>query len=171
MPVTASGEAKASFYIVGPKNSKDALNKWSKSFDKRPHRRRTRAVQSYSPGCANVPTRVHNPNGISIGSAVLAGFTIRYSSVRKFITRTCSQALCMNRKRDHSRQTRRTMHATPSVTIGRIHVRSTAMRPKMDGQSACHPLYVAALSPHHLYLAHGARSMHVSHTNNTGNCW
>jgi len=46
----------------------------------RPHRRRTRTVQSYLPGCANVPPcntcflcpcpAVHNPNSISIGSAV-----------------------------------------------------------------------------------------------------
>ena len=54
------------------------------------------------------PTRVQNPNGISIGSAVFAGLT----SVR-------------------DRQTDRpTDHATRSVTIGRIYVRSTAMRPK-----------------------------------------
>ena len=29
-------------------------DKWSKEFDIRPHRRRVRMVQSYSPGCANV---------------------------------------------------------------------------------------------------------------------
>ena len=54
---------------------------------KRPHRRCTLhcAVQSYSPCCATCtpsntcflwPIRVHNPNGISIGSAVFAGLTI-----------------------------------------------------------------------------------------------
>jgi len=53
------------------------------------------------------PIRVLNPNGISIGSAVLAGLTT--------VT---------------DRQTDRpTDHATRSVRIGRIYVRSTAMRP------------------------------------------
>ena len=58
------------------------------------------------------PTGVHNPKGISIGSAVFAGTTA--------VT---------------DRQTDRpTDHATWSVTIGRIYVRSTvvglrAMRP------------------------------------------
>jgi len=46
---------------------------------KRPHRRRTRTVQSYSPGGVNVhpcntsfpvPIRVHNPNGILIGTDI-----------------------------------------------------------------------------------------------------
>jgi len=46
---------------------------------KRPHRRRTRTVQSYSPCGVNVhpcntsfsvPIRVHNPNGILIGTAI-----------------------------------------------------------------------------------------------------
>jgi len=49
------------------------------------------------------PTRVRNPNGISIGSAVFAGLT--------------------------SVTDRPTDHATRSITIGRIYVRSTAMRP------------------------------------------
>ena len=50
------------------------------------------------------PTRVHNPNGISIGSAVFAGLT----SVTD---------------RPTDRQTDRpTDHATRSVTIGRIYV-------------------------------------------------
>jgi len=48
---------------------------------KRPCRRRTWMVQWYSPGCASVyppntcllnPTRVHNPNCISIGSVIFA---------------------------------------------------------------------------------------------------
>jgi len=47
------------------------------------------------------PTRVHMPNGILIGSAVFAGLTIV----------TC---------RPTDRPT--TDHATPSVTVGRIHV-------------------------------------------------
>jgi len=49
------------------------------------------------------PTRVLNSNGISIGAVVLAGLT--------------------------SVTDRPTDHATQSVTIGRIYVRSTAMRP------------------------------------------
>jgi len=53
--------------------------------------------------CFLGPTRVHNPNGISIGSAVFAGLAI---------------------VRD-----RQTDHATPSVTMGRIR---TVMRPKND---------------------------------------
>ena len=53
------------------------------------------------------PTRVLNPNGSSIVAAVFAGLT----GVA-------------------GRQTDRpTDHATRSVTIGRIYVRSTAMRP------------------------------------------
>jgi len=54
--------------------------------------------------CFFGPTRVQNPNGIMIGSAVFAGLT--------------------------SVADRPTDHATRSVTIGRIYVRSTAMRPK-----------------------------------------
>jgi len=49
------------------------------------------------------PTRFHNPNGISIGSAVLQGSLVWQTD-------------------------RQTDHATRSVTIGRIYVRSTAMR-------------------------------------------
>ena len=59
-------------------------NRWSKYFDNRPHHRRTWTVQWYSPGGASVqcalhlppntcflgPTWVHNPNSISIGSAI-----------------------------------------------------------------------------------------------------
>ena len=55
--------------------------------------------------CLLRPALVHNPNGISIGSAVFAGLT------------TVTD--------------RQTDHATRSVTTGRIYVRSTAMRPKM----------------------------------------
>jgi len=72
---------------------------------KRPHRRRSWTVHTYLPRGANVPsntcflvpTRVHIPNGISIGSAVSTGLTIVTD--------------------------RPTDHATPSVTIGRIYVR------------------------------------------------
>jgi len=98
--------------------SRGELTKWAvivtsneSNLTKRPHRRRTWTVQSYSLGGANVhpiytpsntcflkPTRVHIPNGISIGSAALQGF--------------------------RSWQTdRQTDHAT--VTIGRIYTRST----------------------------------------------
>ena len=52
------------------------------------------------------PTRVHNAHGISIGSAICAGLTM-----------TDRQA------------GRQTDHITRSVTIGRIYVSSTAMRP------------------------------------------
>ena len=72
-------------------------NKWSKRFDIRPPRCRRPTVQSYSPGCANVPShmrtlarvarrirlnlcylrpnRDYNPNGKSIGSASFAKLT------------------------------------------------------------------------------------------------
>jgi len=54
------------------------------------------------------PPRVHNANGKSIRSAVFC------------------------RAHDRDRPTdRQTDHATPSVTIGRIYVRSTAMRPNL----------------------------------------
>jgi len=36
------------------KPEKISKDKWSKQFDTRPHRRPTRTVRSYSPGCANV---------------------------------------------------------------------------------------------------------------------
>jgi len=78
---------------------------------KRPHDRRTWTVQTYSPDGANVQRHlimsfghslVHNPKGVSIGSAVFAVI---------------------------SNRDRQTDHATPSVAIGRIYVHSTAMRP------------------------------------------
>jgi len=50
------------------------------------------------------PTQVLNPNGVSIGSAIFAGLT--------------------------GVTDRPTDHATPSVTTGRIDVRSIAMQPK-----------------------------------------
>jgi len=57
------------------------------------------------------PTKVLNPKGSSIGAAVFAGLT----SVTD---------------RQTDRQTDRpTDHATRSVRIGRIYVRSTAMQP------------------------------------------
>jgi len=53
------------------------------------------------------PTRVHTPNGILIGSAIFAGLTSATD-----------------------RQTGQlTDHATQSVTVGRMYLRSTAMRP------------------------------------------
>jgi len=55
------------------------------------------------------PTRVLKPNGISISSAVFAGLT--------------------------SVTDRQTDHATRSVTIGCIYIRSTAMRPNNDSLS------------------------------------
>ena len=97
----------------------------------RSHRRRTRTVLSYSPGCASVhpnlihaslevgPTRVHNPNGISIGSAVFAGFTI-----------------VADRPTD-----RQTGHATPSVTVGRIYVRIRC------GLKKCRRTWQASVTP------------------------
>ena len=51
-------------------------------------------------------TRVLNPNGISIGSAVFAGLTCVID--------------------------RLTNHASRSVTIGCIYIRSTAMQPNDD---------------------------------------
>jgi len=55
------------------------------------------------------PTRVLNPNGTSIGAAVFAGLT---SVTDRQDRQTDSQ----------------TDHATRSVTIARIYVRSSAMR-------------------------------------------
>jgi len=79
----------------------DKLTSGQSNLAKRPHRRRTWMVQ-YSPGGTNVHTRflgltpVHNPGGISIGSAVFAGLTI-----------------VADRQTDRPRY-------TPSVTIGCI---------------------------------------------------
>ena len=52
------------------------------------------------------PTRVHKPKDISIGSAVFAGLTIVTD--------------------------RQTDHVPPSVTIGHIYLRTTAMLPKNE---------------------------------------
>jgi len=58
------------------------------------------------------PTRILNPNGISIGAAVFAGLT----SVA-------------DRPTD-----RPTDHATQSITIGRIYISSTVMRPNNNNK-------------------------------------
>ena len=58
-------------------------------------------------------TRVNNAKGISIGSAVFTGLTIATD--------------------------RETDHATPSVTIGRIYISSTAMRPN-NSNYKCGPM-------------------------------
>jgi len=85
---------------------------------------------SFLPKIASLPTRVHNPNSILIGSAVVAGLMTA---------------------------TDKTDHATRSVKVGRIYVRSTAMQKKIitrmwanaqpDGRPAEHrwrPLFNAA---------------------------
>ena len=116
-------------------NSSD--KKWWKSFDKRPHRRRTRTVfpilyngpplppqNCLSRGGSGRPSKtcflglsqVHDPNGTSISSAVSAGLT----SVT-------------DRPTDIQ-----TDHATPSVTTGHIYVRSTAMRPNNNNNTCTH---------------------------------
>jgi len=63
--------------------------------------------------CFLGPTRVHNPNGISICSAVFAGLT--------GVTERSTD--------------RPTDHATRSVTIGRICLRSTALRPNNNSNT------------------------------------
>jgi len=110
--------------------------------------------------CFLRPTCVHNPTGKSIGSAVFAQFTaegpILYKNCTKIAnshwgsgphltpdflgpseptTQTASRSLQPFLQGSLVRQTdrltdRQTDHATRSVTIGRIYVRSTAMRPK-----------------------------------------
>jgi len=74
---------------------------------KKPHRRRTRTVQPmWTPSNTRFlwSTRVHNPNGISIGSVLFAGLAI--------VT-----------ERQTDRQT------DQQTTLPRIYVRRTAMRP------------------------------------------
>jgi len=66
----------------------------------------------FGPHLIRGPTRVHNPNDISIGSEVFAGLTT-----------------VTDRPTDRHMQS--LDHAPPSVTVCRIYVRSTAMRPKM----------------------------------------
>ena len=65
------------------KEIQDAIS-YQSNVTKRPHHRRTRTVQSHSPGGANVhpsntcfygPTQVHISNEISIGSAIFAQLT------------------------------------------------------------------------------------------------
>jgi len=124
-----------------------------------------------------VPTRVHIPNGISIGSAVFAGLTVVTDSI--YVVLRCSLIIITSGQsnfdkatsppqwdgsvvfarcsqcqhmlpwahlspypkwhldrfssfcRDHDRDREtggQTDHATPSVTVGLIYVRSTAMR-------------------------------------------
>jgi len=84
------------------------------------------------------PTRVLNPNGISIGSAVFC--TVHgTASVYFTMARPCSPKNCPSRggSGPHLRHGSlayycerpiQTDHANRSVTVGRIHVRSTAMR-------------------------------------------
>jgi len=45
-------------------------NKWSKKFDIRPHRRRTRAIQSYSPGGANVHPIYRKPKMVAMAMSL-----------------------------------------------------------------------------------------------------
>jgi len=56
------------------------INKWSKNFDERPHRRGIFHCENliwYSTASWFLgPTRVKMPNGITIGSAALAGLTV-----------------------------------------------------------------------------------------------
>jgi len=74
---------------LSPQNSNDQcqnLTSCQNNLTKRLHRHCTWTVQSYSPGGANVnpylthasldPPRIHNPNGISTGSAAFAWLTI-----------------------------------------------------------------------------------------------
>ena len=70
------------------------------------------------------PTRVHNPNGILIGSAVFAGLT--------------------------SMTHRPTDHTMRSVTIRIIYVRSTAMRPNnnLSQSQKNQPMYTCNLLSH-----------------------
>jgi len=84
---------------------------------KRSHRRRTWTVQSYSPGGANVHPYV-----------VILPWTYPSPQPKRHLDRFSG----FSRVHDRDRQTdRQTSHVTPSVTIGRIYVRSTAMRPKI----------------------------------------
>jgi len=64
-------------------------------------------------------TEVHNSNDISISSAIFAGLTI-----------------VTDRPTDGT-----TDHATPSVTIGRIYVHSTAMQPTNNNDLVCSAQY------------------------------
>ena len=98
------------------------------------------------------PTRVHNQNSISIGSAVFVQFTAEsrlrlvfhlklpllvWVSEVQSNTWILGRTQVLNPKRHHycDRQTDRpTDHATRSVTIGSIYVRSTAMRPKTNNR-------------------------------------
>ena len=66
-------------------------------------------------------TQVHNPNSISIGSAVLHGLKILTD--------------------------RQTDHATPSITIGCIYIHSTAMRPN-NTTSLTTPLKTSYIKGH-----------------------
>jgi len=86
---------------------------------KRPHCRRTWTVQSYSPGCANVHLHVTHAY---LGSP---------ESTTKTASRSVQPFLQGSRLWQTNRQTDRPTdrHATWSVTVGRIYVRSTAMRP------------------------------------------
>jgi len=132
---------------------------------KRPYRRRTWTVQWYSPGGTSVhpsntcflgPTRVNNPNGISIRPATLAQLNVVSSGILGHVLslkiapwyggsgphliRGSWTFPSPQPKRHVDRfsrfaglttvTNRPTDHATRSVTIGRIYVRSTAMWPK-----------------------------------------
>ena len=77
------------------------------------------------------PTQVLNSNGISIGSAIFAGLT--------------------------SVTDRLTDHATQSVKIGHIYIRSTAVRPDNNNNvysAVIMTIAIARVHPVHLVNAH-----------------
>jgi len=93
-------------------------NKWSKQFHVRLHRRRTWTVQSYSPGFATA----HN-------HLIMSPWAHPSPHPKQHIDRF--SRLC--RAHDRDRQTDRqndisSVHTTPSVTVGRVYVSTTAMR-------------------------------------------
>jgi len=104
--------------------------------------------------CFFGPTRVHNPNGISIGSAIFAQLTVahlaapspfklvpsyRYLDVHltwfpgptqvhseQYLDRFSRCCTAHDRDRQTDRQT--TLRPTPSLTVGHIYIRGTATR-------------------------------------------
>jgi len=89
------------------------------------------------------PTRVLNPNGISIGAAVFGGLT----SVT-------------------DRQTDRQIHATRSVTIGRIYVSSTVMRPNKKVDVFCRTVCILTQCVYTVFHKnHGSELMSITLSN------
>jgi len=108
-------------------SSEPCLQSGQSNLRKMQHRRRTWTIQSYSPSCANVHSHL----------------THAFLNPPESTTQTASRSVQPFLQGSLVWQTdRQTDHATRSVTICRIYVRSTAMRP--NNSTRHHVLFIMA---------------------------